>query len=307
MKKTIAIKTIAGLDVSVSLPVITRLEQTLKTNPAYVKDHFLSNPAHSHFLSTHVIANLELCIGNYRQQIILTNDVNRYHYSDKVIWGVKGVKGKTQGISSLVSCFRLHEIADSLFYANKNHVAECASESKALFLKESGITLDVDDSIALYQLIKEVTDYIDTHFVERDKEKMLYQCEGMDGEIILKRYTDLESWELIWGAIPNNRIENKLTPKSRGDYAIASALTLENIKILETQIALLNEQALAVCDEAALLKRTVPLDGDAENAQALITIKKQLNHLSDILIARLKLALVFQDKLEDVQVSNTTH
>ena len=97
------------------------------------------------------------------------------------------------------------------------------------FFKESGISLGLDDAIALYDLLYKMAVSAEK-VADISPESLIWRCENSFGKSMLKEYKDIEDYDLIFGGWhASKKDEIDTTPFHLANPAIALAFVEDNV------------------------------------------------------------------------------
>ena len=219
------IKEVAGLPIVVGEPVIVDLHQTLEGMT--VEQYGIINIAK---------IRLPLQIGAYKTEVDFwhtTRSEVAYKLIDKCP-DTKAVVGQLEALNLFGST---HGIASQGWNYKKQR-----EEIHIDLLEQLGVGLTAEQEDLLGRLIKEAASYSTQKLIEQDPANLTYQCEDLNSEIILKKYNELEDYEVIWGGFTESRISNVFRDVLlRKNTKFATALTKQSLDAIQEQLILMRD------------------------------------------------------------------
>lgn len=219
------IKEVAGLPIVVGEPVIVDLHQTLEGMT--VEQYGIINIAK---------IRLPLQIGAYKTEVDFwhtTRSEVAYKLIDKC--------PDTKAVVSQLEALNLFGSTQGVASQGWNYKKQCEQIHTDL-LEQLGVGLTTEQEDLLGRLIKEAATYSTQKLIEQDPANLTYQCEDLNGEIILKKYNELEDYEVIWGGFTESRISNVFRDVLlRKNTKFATALTKQSLDAIQEQLMLMRD------------------------------------------------------------------
>lgn len=268
------IKEVAGLPILVGEPVIVDLHQTLEGMT--VEQYGIINIAK-------II--LPLQVGAYKTEVVFWH-TTRSEVAYKLIDKCPDTKAVVSQLDALNLFGSTHGIASQGW----NYKKQCEEIYTGL-LQELEVSLDTDQVEQLGRLIKEAAAYSTQNLIEKDLTNLTYQCEDLNGGIIIKKYHELDDYEIIWDGLTEDRISNVFKESmTRKSVIFAAALTKQSLEAIEVQLSLINSEEVDAHKDYVDASKAVGIAAQKHEAHTRLLSQPTTNK-SSIFMQRASLAV----------------
>lgn len=228
-----SIKEVAGLSVIAGEPEILGLFQTLEGMT--VEEYKIINVAK---------IRLPIQINTYR------SEVDFWHTTrSEVAYKLVDKCADTKAVVNQFDALNLFGSTKGVASQGWNYKKQCDE----LYLELStqlGIVLSAEQQELLGRLIKEAAAYCTQALIEKDITKLTYQCEDLNDGVVLKKYHELDDYEVIWGAFTESRISNVFKDSAtRNNAKYAAALTQQSLDGIYEQLTQIQNNAPAARED----------------------------------------------------------